>query len=284
MTTVLDRPLTLAKSRRRPPSLVLGLSMLSVLVLIALTVSWWVPFDPDAPGVGPLQHAPDAAHWFGTDRLGYDVFSRTVAATTTDLIITVSVVAMAAVTGTLVGLVCGYFGGVVDAIGMRLMEIINAVPSILLALFLVSTLGSSIFTVIIVVSNVAVPDYARLIRSDVLSRRNWDMVNGARLSGNSTRRIMFRHILPNTMNQIFAFLGINAATVLVMVSSLGYLGIGVQPGTAEWGSMIQAGQPDALAGAWWVVLFPGLFPFLTGLSFYLVGDGLTDLNDPKYRR
>ncbi|MCU1690235.1 MAG: hypothetical protein JWN20_2163 [Jatrophihabitantaceae bacterium] len=267
-----------ARRRRRstPLSVWLGAGIVAVMAVVSATTRLWAPYDPDTAGVGPPYAAPSRDYLFGTDRVGSDVFSRTLSAATTDFGITLSAVVIAFVIGTALGALAGFYGGILDTILMRLMEIVQAFPALLLAMLMVAAVGSGIVNVIVVVSILGIPNYVRLVRAEILSKKNWQFAEAAKVIGNRPSRVLFRHLLPNSMRPLIAFSSINASWVAIIVASLGFIGLGIEPGSAEWGSMISRGQDSILSGEWWISGFPGIALLLLSASFYLIGDGLSE--------
>ncbi len=242
-----------------------------------------IPYDPARTLVGSPFSPPSSAFWFGTDRVGADVFSRTIAATGLDLRITVIAVVTALVGGTILGTISGYFAGTLDVIIMRLLEVVQAIPSLLLAMIIVQAIGPGERNVIVVLAFVGLPYYTRLVRAEILSKRNWQFAEAARMVGSSPIRVAFRHLLPNSLGPVIAYTSVNAAWVVLVTASLGFLGIGIEPGRAEWGSMISRGQPQIVTGEWWISFFPGLAVLGLTAGFYLIGDGIRDVMDPRSR-
>ncbi|WP_329175697.1 ABC transporter permease [Streptomyces sp. NBC_01477] len=255
----------------------LGLGLMVLLLTAAAVGRIWTPYDPQQPGVGLPYQAPGGQHWFGTDQAGSDVFSKTLAATWTDLWLTLVAVAIAFAVGSVLGAVAGYWGGWADAVIMRVTEILQSFPALLLALLLVTTLGSGLLNVIVVVAFVGLPGYLRLLRAEVKGRKSWEFTEAAILAGNSGRRVLARHLVPNGLAPLVSYAAVNAAWVAIVVSSLGFVGVGIEPGSPEWGSMIAGGKdsPDA----YWISLFPGLAILLLAGAFYLLGDGLIERED-----
>lgn len=265
-------------------SLKLGAGLLGCYVAVAVISLFWTPFPPDRPGVGPTYSAPDATHWFGTDRLGSDVFSRTMAATRLDLSITVAAVVSALVIGTAIGVVSGFLGGFWDGLVMRILDMFQAFPTLLLAMITVAVIGPGTVNVVVVLAFVGLPFYLRLARAEILTKRTWQFAEAAKLAGNRPMRVAFRHLLPNSTGPLLAYTSVNAAWVVLVTASLGFLGIGIEPGRAEWGAMISRGQSQITTGEWWISVFPGLAVLGLSAAFYLLGDGLRDVMDPKARR
>lgn len=268
---------------RQSLSFQVGALILLAYLAVALIGPRLAPYPPEQTLVGAPFTEPGAEHWFGTDRVGADVFSRTVAATALDLRITLIAVTIALVTGTALGTITGYLGGVVDVTIMRLLEVVQAFPTLLLAMIVVQAVGPGEQNVVTVLAFIGLPYYARLVRAEILSKRNWQFAEAARMVGNPPVRVAFRHLLPNALGPVFAYASVNAAWVVLVTASLGFLGIGIEPGRAEWGSMISRGQPQIMTGEWWISFFPGLAVLGLTAGFYLIGDGIRDVLDPRSR-
>ncbi|HEY2610880.1 MAG TPA: ABC transporter permease [Reyranella sp.] len=273
--------------RRRPKlswSMRIGAGVLIFYVAVALISLVWTPYDPLTPGIGDGYDAPSMAFPLGTDRLGADMLSRLMAGARYNLGITLTAVAIAFCVGTTIGVVAGYYGGAIDTVALRAVEIFQAFPGLLFAMLVVQAVGAGIVNVILVMSFVGIPDYLRLARGEIHSRRSWQYAEAARMVGNPPWRVAFRHLLPNSIGPLLAFTSINAAFVALITASLGFLGLGLGPNTPEWGNMIARGQDGVMTGQWWVSFFPGLAILgLTG-AFYLLGDAISDLTDPRRRR
>lgn len=261
----------------------IGLGILAVYVGVALLAMVWTPYDPYAPGIGDGYAAPSLAFPLGTDRLGSDMLSRLMAGARYDLGICLVAVALACVIGTVLGTIAGYYGGVVDIVILRLVEIFQAFPGLLFAMLVVQAVGPGVFNVVAVLTFVGIPEYLRLARAEIRQRRDWQYAEAARLVGNRSWRIAFRHLLPNSLGPVLAFTSINAAFVALVIAALGFLGIGLSPDTPEWGNMIARGQDGVMTGQWWVSFFPGLAILGMTASFYLLGDAVSDLTDPRRR-
>ena len=273
--------------RRRPKlswSMRIGAGVLIFYVAVALISLVWTPYDPLTPGIGDGYDAPSWAFPLGTDRLGADMLSRLMVGARYNLGITLTAVAIAFCVGTTIGVIAGYYGGAIDTVALRAVEIFQAFPGLLFAMLVVQAVGAGIVNVILVMSFVGIPDYLRLARGEIHSRRSWQYAEAARMVGNPPWRVAFRHLLPNSIGPLLAFTSINAAFVALITASLGFLGLGLGPNTPEWGNMIARGQDGVMTGQWWVSFFPGLAILgLTG-AFYLMGDALADLTDPRRRR
>ena len=265
-------------------SLTAGTIIVGIFILVAFFAKFITTHDPDALLTGDPLSGISGEHWFGTDRLGSDVFSKTVTATALDLRITVSAVLVALAIGVLFGTVAGYYSGVVDLILLRLLEILQSIPTLLLAMMVVVAIGPGEGNVIVVMAFIGMPYYARLVRAEILTKRTWEFAEAARMVGGSPMRVAFRHLLPNSLSPVLAYASVNAAWVVLVTASLGFLGIGIPPDTAEWGSMIARGQTEIITGEWWVSVFPGVFVLTLTAGFYLLGDGVRDVMDPRSRK
>lgn len=260
-----------------------GLLIIVIALATAILAPVVNPYDPTIDSdLANARLEPSASHPFGTDRLGRDVFRRVVHGTRISLTIGFVVVIFTSVTGTVLGLIAGYFGKGLDTIIMRLMDIVLAFPSILLAIAIVAVRGPGIFNTILAVALVGMPGYARVVRSMVLSLRERDYVDAARMIGSSNTRIMFLHILPNSLSPIIVQMTLGVGGAILFAAALGFLGLGVQPPAPEWGAMISDGIPF-LRQSPHLVFFPGMAIMLTVLGFNLLGDGLRDALDPQLR-
>jgi peptide/nickel transport system permease protein len=287
MSAVAEPASARGKMRRRAKmswSMRIGISVLVFYVAVALTSLVRTPYDPLVPGVGDGYDAPSLAFLLGTDRLGADMLSRLMAGARYDLGIAFVAVSIALTVGTVIGTLAGYFGGKIDIVVLRGVEIFQAFPGLLFAMLVVQAVGPGIVNVILVLSFVGIPDYLRLARAEIRAKKSWQYAEAARMVGNPPWRVAFRHLLPNSVGPLLALTSINAAFVALITASLGFLGLGLGPNTPEWGSMIARGQDGVMTGEWWVSFFPGLAILgLTG-SFYLLGDALADATDPRRRR
>ncbi|RKR75882.1 ABC transporter permease [Frondihabitans australicus] len=279
----LPRLIRPARARSGSPSrswsLWVGVGLLGLLIASGIVAIFWTPYAPGASAVGPLSSPPSLAHPFGTDDLGGDVLSRTMAAATTDVSITVVVVLLALIVGTLWGSLAGFFGGVFDYVTMRVLELLNSFPSLLLAVLVIAVAGPGIVNVVFVVAVLPLPDYVRLARAEVSSKKQWQFADAARLVGRGPFGVLFAHVVPNSLRPLLTFASVNASYVVSTVGALGYLGLGIQPGSAEWGSMIAKGQDAILSGQWWISGFPGLAIFLLAAAFHLISDAVADARD-----
>ena len=253
------------------------------IILVAIITPLVDPYNPKLDSdMENARQAPSTEHLFGTDRLGRDIFRRIMHGARLSLSVGFVAVATAGIAGTLLGLISGYFGGAVDMVIMRIMDIMLAFPSMLLAIAIVAIRGTGLFNTIIAISVVGIPGYARLVRSMVLSLREQDFILAARMTGVRTPTIIFRHILPNSLSPLIvsATLGIGGA--ILSAAALGFLGLGAKPPAPEWGQIVSDGVPF-LRQTPHLVFFPGMAIMLTVLSFNLLGDGLRDALDPQMR-
>ena len=260
----------------------ISLVFILVLVVIALVGPYATPYSPTATAPTQARLQPSAQHWFGTDQLGMDIFSRVIAGTRVSLTVGVIAVAIALTTGVILGAIAGYAGGWIDAVIMRCMDMMLAVPSILLAITFMAALGKGIDKAVIAIGIVSIPEYARIVRSNILSVKENDYVAAAHVVGNSDIRIVFKHILPNTMSAIVVRATLGISSAILDTAALGFLGMGVQPPQAEWGDMLGRAR-TFIFQAPYMLVFPGAAITLTVLAFNLLGDGLRDALDPKSR-
>lgn len=268
---------------RKYPLAMVGAAFILTVALVAIAAPLVATQDPNiVDGRNALQ-TPSADHWFGTDRLGRDVFSRIAYGTRISLQVGVLAVLFAGALGVPLGLVAGYFGGIWDGIVMRWSDSIIAFPNIVLALALVLVLGPSVITLMFALGLGASPAYARLVRGQVLAVREFDFVMSARSAGATDLRIIIQHVLPNVAAPVIVASSLSMAGAVLAEASLSFLGVGIRPPTATWGGMLQESY-DLIYVAPWLSLFPGAAIFLLTLSLNLVGDGLRDALDPRIRR
>ncbi len=261
-----------------------GLAVILVMFLIAVFANFIAPYDPEEINLAPgarLQ-APSLKHLLGTDDLGRDVFSRMVYGARISLSVGFVAVGLSLIIGVTVGAIAGYFGGWVDILLMRIVEIIMCFPRIFLILMLIAFLGPNILIVMAVIGLTGWTGLARLVRAEFLSLKERDYVHAARALGAGDRRIIFRHILPNALSPVYvsAVLGVGGA--ILIESSLSFLGLGVQIPTPSWGNILTTGM-HYIESAWWLMLFPGLAILITVLSYNLVGETLRDVLDPRLK-
>ena len=267
---------------RRSPLAVAGLVLIAILALIAALAPLLAPADPLKQVLSTRLDPPSAAHWLGTDQLGRDILSRMIYGARISLLIGVVVVGLAASVGTFVGLVAGYAGGWLDEGLMRLTDVFFAFPALILAMAISGALGPSLTNAMIAIAAVSWPVYARLVRAQVLSLREREYVEAARSLGAPAERIVWGHILPNTLAPLLVQASFDMGGAILSAAGLSFIGFGTQPPTAEWGVMISEGR-NYIATHSWLSLFPGLAILLTVAAFNLIGDGLRDALDPRLR-
>jgi len=264
------------------PSLLLGLIITSVFVFIALFPSLLTQYDPIAMDSKSMLAAPSALHYFGTDNYGRDIFARTVYSTRLDLLIGVGAMIVPFFVGTTFGIIAGYYGGKIDAIMMRILDIFMAFPYMVLAIAIVAIANAGVNALFISMWLVGWKEYTRLVRSEVLVVKNAEYVEAAKVLGYSDFRIITRSILPNVLSSAIFYGASDIVMCMMSGAAMSYLGLGVQPPTPEWGAIISGGKAF-LGVAWWIMLFPGIFLVLSGLGFSLIGDGLSDILRQKGR-
>ena len=262
---------------------IIGLTLVIILLIVAVTAPLWIPYPGDVTGklnMAERLKPPSQLHLFGTDDAGRDVFSRTIMATRISFEVGVIILVVAVTIGVTLGAIAGYFGGVTNQVIMRLTDIMLTFPGIFLALAISAALGRGILNATLALSVTWWPGYCRLVEAQMLKMREEDFVAGARAIGASNARIIFRHILPNLLTAIIVKASMDFGFAVLSLASLGFIGIGVLPPEPDWGSMIAAGR-RFIPASWWYSTFPGLFMFITVLAFNLLGDGLRDLLDPN---
>jgi peptide/nickel transport system permease protein len=265
------------------PVTFLAFVLFAGMVVIALFGPLLVRYDPLASLADKALMPPGLEHWFGTDHLGRDVFSRVIVATRLDLLISVSAVALSFVCGAAMGACAGYWGGWFDKLSGRVLDTIMAFPLFVLAMGIVAAAGNTIENIVIATAVINLPFYARVARAEVSIRRNAGYVQAARLSGNSELRILLARILPNTLPPMMVQLSLNMGWAILNAAGLSFIGLGVRPPTPEWGIMVAEGANYIISGEWWLALFPGAALMLAVFTFNLLGDGLRDLVDPQRR-
>lgn len=271
----------LRRARKNPLTLA-GLIMVGLLVVLAVLAPWIAPYPKDVLAAHPGERfqPPSLRHFFGTDELGRDVFSRVVFGARISLLVGALVVALALAIGMPLGLVAGTARGAVDEVLMRVTDMFLSFPPLLLAMAISAILGPSLRNSMIAIAIAWWPWYARLIRAEAISIRERDYVEAARAAGATWTRILLRHILPNSLAPVMVQASMDFGSVILTSASLSFLGLGAQPPTPEWGLMINVGRNFFLSH-WWIVTFPGLAIFFAVLAFNLTGDGLREIFDPK---
>jgi dipeptide transport system permease protein len=262
-----------------------GLGLVTLLILAAIFAPLLAPYPPDEQMRDAILHAPtwfSGAYPLGTDDVGRDVLSRLLYGARLSLSIGAMVVALGAIVGTLLGLIAGFAGGAIDALVMRLMDIMLALPTLLLAIAVVAVLGPGLTNAMLAVAIVLLPAFVRLTRAAVMVELGKDYVAASRMAGAGRPRLMFLTVLPNCLAPLIVQASLGFSSAILDTAALGFLGLGAQPPTPEWGTML-ADALQFVQSAWWVVTFPGLAILLTVLGFNLVGDGLRDALDPRLK-
>jgi len=257
-----------------------GLLVVLLIILLALIGPYITPYAPTVPDYTAMLSAPTRAHLFGTDQIGYDIFSRILAGARLSLGTATGVLVVAVAVGLPLGAVAGFAGGWVDEVIMRVTDMFLAFPVLILALAIAATLGGGLTSAVIALAVGYWPWYTRLLRGQVLSLKHREYVEAARSLGASNVAIMWRHILPNALSPIIIEISQDMGYAILNIAALSFIGVGAQPPSPEWGAMIVAGR-DFLRTAWWTCAFPGLAITVTVLGFNLVGDGLRDALDPR---
>ncbi len=265
---------------RRSPSFIAGTILISLIVLSAVLAPWISPYSPNQQNLYHILSGFSSAHWLGTDELGRDELSRMLWAGRTDLRVGVLAVLFPSVFGTLMGTVSGYYGGLVDSIVMRFVDVLIAFPFYVLVIGLIFIVGTGTTGIYVAFAVVDWVVYARTIRAATLIVRESDYVAAAKVGGLPNSKILWRHVLPNTVAQSVVYVMSDIILVIVTIVTLGYLGLGVQPPTPDWGSMIAEGQ-QFIATQWALATLPGLAVVITGLGLSLLGDGLADILRPQ---
>jgi peptide/nickel transport system permease protein len=261
----------------------LSFGLFLLIALCALVGPYIVPFDPLASDTAAALHAPSLKHWFGTDQLGRDIFSRVIVATRLDFLIAITSVALVFALGGFAGIAAGFFLGWTDRIVGRISDTIMAFPLFVLAMGIVAALGNTVTNIVIATAIINFPLYVRVARAEANVRREAGFVQAARLSGNSDFRILLGHILPNIMPIMMVQISLTMGYAILNAAGLSFIGLGVRAPTPEWGIMVAEGAANIISGEWWIALFPGLALMIAVFCFNLLGDGLRDLVDPQRR-
>lgn len=263
-------------------SAMIGLVLLLILVCSAIFAPALAPYNPYESNLPEALKAPNVMHIMGTDELGRDILSRTLYGARISLLVGVEAVALALACGVILGALAGFYGGKVDIMIMSVMDIMLSFPSILLAIAFMTVMGRGVEKAVIAIGIVSIPEYARIVRASVLSVKENVYIMAARAIGNNDKRLIFVHILPNVMAPIIVRATIGVSVAILEAAALGFLGLGVVPPTAEWGTMLGAGR-QTIFSAPHIVTFPGLAITLTVMAFNLLGDGLRDVLDPRLK-
>lgn len=270
------------KKLRKNRAAMVGGFFIVFFIITAIVGPYFTPYAPETTDVVNKLAPPSADHWFGTDHHGRDIFSRIIHGMSITLYVGFASVILGATVGVVLGIISGYYGGRIDTIIMRAMDVLLAFPGILLALAIVSVLGGSLQNVIIAVAISSVPVFARIVRGSTLAVKQLEYIDAVRALGASDFRIIFKHILPNVSSPIIVQATLSIATAILSASGLSFLGLGAQPPTPEWGAMLSDGR-NYLYNAPHVALYPGIMIVLIVLAFNILGDGLRDALDPKMK-
>jgi len=265
----------------RSPLALAGLVIVAAVLVLAIFASLiTIGVSPIEQNLADRLASPSSLHWFGTDELGRDIFARTVYGARVTLVIVILVAMIVLPIGLAIGTVSGYVGGIIDKVLMRITDVFLAFPSLVLALAFAAALGPGIINAVIAISLTAWPPYARLARAETFSIARSDFIAAVVLQGASTPRILLRHVVPLCLSSVIVRLTLDMAGIILIAAGLGFLGLGAQPPTPEWGAMVASGRSVVL-DQWWVATIPGLAIFIVSLGFNLLGDGLRDVFDPR---
>jgi peptide/nickel transport system permease protein len=257
--------------------------LFAVFVLLAIAGPWIAPYDPLKTNAAVAMQPPSAAHWFGTDALGRDVLSRVMVAARIDFGIALAAVALSSVIGIGLGMLAGYHGGWFDRAIGRVVDTIMAFPLFVLAMGIVAALGNTVANIVIATAIINLPFYLRVARAETNVRRDAGFIEAARVTGNSTTRVLLVHMLPNILPPAMVQISLNMGLAILNCAGLSFIGLGVRPPEPEWGIMVAEGAQYIVSGEWWVALFPGAVLMLAVFCFNLLGDGLRDIIDPRRR-
>lgn len=265
---------------KKNPMTILGAAIILGIVLLAILAPLITKYDPTKINIIDRFKAPSMTHFFGTDEVGRDIFTRVLYGTRISLSAAVIIILIAGIIGASIGAACGYFEGVLDNVIMRITDMILAFPTMILAMVLAATLGSSLINAMLAIAIVKIPVYVRLARGEALLIKNNLYVKAAKIFGLNDIYIIFRHVIPNIITSVIIQVTLDLGDTILLVATLGFLGLGAKPPTPEWGTMISTGFKYMLS-QWWYPTFPGLAVFLVSAGFNLLGDGLRDVLDPK---
>jgi peptide/nickel transport system permease protein len=266
---------------RRSPALTLGVSLIVLLVLVAVFAPWLSGFNPNLQNIPQRLLPPSASHWLGTDGFGRDLFTRLLYGARPTLLLVLLVLLLTLPIGVLIGVTAGFYGGWPERILMRLTDVVMAFPQLVLALAFVAILGPGLLNGALAFSLTAWPAYARQARAETSVLRDSDYLAAAHLQGIRGARLLLGHVLPLCLPSVIVRVALNLGGIILAAAGLGFLGLGVQPPTAEWGSMVADGS-RVIFDQWWVAAAPGIAILLASLSFHLLGDGLRDVLDPRH--
>jgi len=262
---------------------VIGLAIVALIVLLAILAPVIAPYNPLQHDYDELLLSPSFEHLMGTDDLGRDIFSRVIYGTRYALLIGVAVVVLELLIGASLGFIAGYFGGGLETVIMRGVDTVLAIPTLILAIAIAGAFGGGLWVMIIAIAVAGWGEFTRLVRAQVLSLKELTYIEAARAIGAGEARIIFNHIVPNSMGPVLVYTTLYMPTAILWSAALSFLGLGAQPPTPEWGAIIADGRAF-ISYAWWIATFPGLAIMVTTLGFNFVGDGLRDALDPKFER
>jgi len=283
-TNISERANQARRVLARNPVSAVALLFIPALTALAVLAPWIAPFDPDATDLDHVLQGPAGLHWFGTDQVGRDVFSRVLVAARLDLAIAVSAVLLSFVIGTVIGGAAAFYGGLPDRLIGRLTDVLMTFPLFVVAMAMVAALGNSIQSIVLASAVVNLPFFVRLARSEISVLRSQQFVEAARAGGNSEWQILFDFMIPNALPTLTVQVSTGLGWAVLNAASLSFLGLGIRPPTAEWGIMVAEGAANILSGFWWLAIFPAMALTLTVLGFNLLGDGLRDVIDVRTRR
>lgn len=270
------------RSFHRKKTAAISLYFVLLLFIIAVIGPYITPYDAAEPNYNKLLETPSLAHFFGTDEYGRDIISRIIAGARISLSVSVSAVTLGAIIGTILGLISGFIGKWVDKLIMRICDVLFAFPDLILAIGIVAILGPGLKNVVIAVAFFSIPSFARIVRGATLEVKEMLFVEAAESIGAGRLRIMFKHVLPETLPTVIVYFTMNVGTAILAAASLSFLGLGAEPSSPDWGAMLSVSR-DYIGTAFHLVFFPGLIIFLTVLAFNLLGDGLREMLDPKMK-
>ncbi len=270
----------IARAMRQNKTTLVGIVLSLIILLVAILAPWLAPFDPIEQDISRMDLPPGPVHLLGTDSFGRDVLSRIVLGTRVSLGIALSAVGFAIVVGSVVGVIAGYKGRIVDTITIRVIDMLMTFPTIILGLMVLAVLGSGMFNLAVAIAVAITPRFARVARGSAIAMRERDYVQAARALGMSDFRIIFVHVLPNVANEILVVGTLWTGTAILQEAGLSFIGLGVKPPTPSWGGMIRDGINQLLSQPW-LSIAPGVAIFIVVLAFNMIGDGLRDVMDPK---
>ena len=259
-----------------------GLVLVAILFLISLLAPWLTPYDPNFIDIQQILQPPSAAHWMGTDSLGRDVLTRIIYGARISLKVGFVAVGLATLIGVVLGALAGYYGGWVDNLLMRLVDLMLCFPTFFLILAVIAVLEPSIWNIMVIIGLTSWMGVARLVRAEFLSLKEREFIQAARALGARDGRIIFRHLLPNALAPVMVSATLGVAGAILTESALSFLGLGVQPPTPSWGNILTAGK-DNIEIAWWLSVFPGLAILITVLAYNLLGEGIREAIDPRLK-